>query len=155
MDSEALHSRTNMQTHNFNCSHCGKLMAVGLNLLGRNVRCPHCKQVVQAPASVGPPIAPTTNQGPSFNLPGPVQESHESIFGEVHDDDVFGTRQPKVQLPAEAKAPAPVPAPGNITVSDVGPTVQVQATSPQYAAANAPTVDLVPQTEFPVANPWA
>src|SRR5947209_7491787 len=43
-----------MQTVNFNCPFCGKLMAVGLNLLGRNVRCPHCKQVVQAPANAGP-----------------------------------------------------------------------------------------------------
>jgi DNA-directed RNA polymerase subunit RPC12/RpoP len=40
-----------MQTVNFNCSSCAKTMAVGLNLLGRNVRCPHCKQVIQAPAS--------------------------------------------------------------------------------------------------------
>jgi DNA-directed RNA polymerase subunit RPC12/RpoP len=96
-----------MQTVNFNCSHCGKLMAVGLNLLGRNVRCPHCKQVVLAPASAVPsaPPPPQVSSELSFNLPAKPKESHESIFGEVHDDDVFGTRQPKVHVPVEAEPP--------------------------------------------------
>lgn len=100
-----------MQTVNFNCSHCKKLMAVGLTLLGRNVRCPHCKQVVQAPATAGanpPPVATQTRSptSPSFQPAPPPVESQESIFGETHDDDLFGTKQPKVRMPGEAPPPA-------------------------------------------------
>src|SRR5262245_59722957 len=94
-------ARPVMQTVTFNCPHCGNLMAVGLNLLGRNVRCPHCKQVVRAPASLNEPAAPTPTPAPpttptvavpSFNLPKPT-ETHESIFSErhEHDEDLFGT----------------------------------------------------------------
>src|SRR4051812_39163109 len=86
-----------MQTVNFNCSFCGKLMAVGLNLLGRNVRCPHCKQVIQAPVAAKPPSPVQANS----QSPTQAQESQESIFGEMPDEDVFGTRVPQVQMPTE------------------------------------------------------
>ena len=102
-----------MQTVNFNCPHCGNLMAVSTNLLGRNVRCPHCKQVVQAPATAGEPLAttpvppapprapappPPPREVPTFNIPKP-QEPHESIFGERHDEDVFGSEPQKPTMP--------------------------------------------------------
>src|SRR5262245_13059030 len=109
-----------MQTVNFACPHCGNLMAVGLDLLGRNVRCPTCKQVVQAP-----PPAPATAAAP----PPSSVEAPESIFGEVHDEDVFGSRQMKPEMPADltsssgatgfapypppAQVPPPAPQPGN------------------------------------------
>ena len=97
-----------MQTVNFNCSFCGKLMAVGTNLLGRNVRCPHCKQVLQAPATAGAvsPASPPPPKEPAFEQPTvgmPPLESPESIFGEVHDEDLFGTRMPKVSFPARPR----------------------------------------------------
>jgi hypothetical protein len=100
-----------MQTVNFNCPHCGNLMAVGTNLLGRNVRCPHCKQVVRAPAAAGeapavqgPAAAP---QMPAFNIPGQPAEHHESIFGERHDEDLFGSEPLKPKLPSMPSAPPP------------------------------------------------
>jgi len=114
-----------MQTVNFNCPHCGNLMAVGTNLLGRNVRCPHCKQVVRAPAGAGeapavqaPPPTPSP-PAPQFNIPGQTTEHHESIFGERHDEDLFGSeplkpKMPSTPSPLEETAyvpPAPPPAP--------------------------------------------
>src|SRR5579862_9555346 len=89
-------ARKHMQTVNFNCSFCGKLMAVGTNLLGRNVRCPHCKQVLQAPSTAGRPTAPPPPTLPAPGVSTPAVESPESIFGEAHDEDLFGTRPPKV-----------------------------------------------------------
>src|SRR5262245_3641530 len=111
-----------MQTVNFNCPHCGNLMAVGTNLLGRNVRCPHCRLVVRAPAAAGEPSMPTPaappptpapppqppaapQKVPMFSMPQPT-EHHESIFGERHDEDVFGSEPPKPVLPSE---PQPLP----------------------------------------------
>ena len=97
-------------TVNFHCPHCGNLMAVGTNLLGRNVRCPHCKQVVRAPAAAGdaaavpgpapqaPPLTPAPP--PQFQVPAPG-EHHESIFGERHDEDLFGSEPLKPRLPTE------------------------------------------------------
>jgi hypothetical protein len=100
-----------MQTVNFNCPHCGNLMAVGTNLLGRNVRCPHCKQVVRAPAAAGeaPSVqVPVPTPPPrQFNVPSQT-EHHESIFGERHDEDLFGSEPLKPKLPS-APAPAPLP----------------------------------------------
>ena len=139
-----------MQTLNFNCSHCGKLMAVGLNLLGRNVRCPHCKQVVQAPATAGPPAAPPTMPAQQLQLPTPPRESHESIFGEVHDDDVFGTRQPKVQMPVEPVAPPIRPIEEDATVE-----MPVESARSQMPAYAPPTkTDPLPDYAPPGANPW-
>jgi len=130
-----------MQTVNFHCPHCGNLMAVGTNLLGRNVRCPHCRQVVRAPAAPGEPPAPSAPAPappprqpgvPSFNVPRPT-EAHESIFGERHDEDVFGSEPPKPRMP---DAPGPISAPT--------PTPQ---TLPETVAVQTPTPNL------PVANP--
>lgn len=119
-----------MQTLNFNCSFCNKLMAVGMNLIGRNVRCPHCKQVVQAPATVKPtesapaPVALQTKSSvtPTFKLPEPQQEGQESIFGEEHDDDLFGgTKPPQVKMPGDLEARIPPPK----TVSEMARTEQM------------------------------
>jgi phage FluMu protein Com len=120
-----------MQTVNFNCPHCGNLMAVGTNLLGRNVRCPHCKQVVRAPAAPGeapappaitppPPASPRLGTLPSFNVARPT-EAHESIFGERHDEDVFGSEPPRPTLPpspSSSASPEQAP-PTPVTVEEV------------------------------------
>ncbi len=97
-------------TVNFPCSHCKSLMAVPPNLVGRNVRCPTCKQVVQAPAAP-PTTAPLPTPKPPeidlFPASTPQTDEPESIFGEQHDDDLFGTRAPKVELPGAAPLPVP------------------------------------------------
>ncbi|HEX3152351.1 MAG TPA: hypothetical protein VHR66_30030 [Gemmataceae bacterium] len=94
-------------------------MAVGTNLLGRNVRCPHCKQVVRAPAAPGEapsihapqapvPTPPLPAPGPQFNVPVHT-EHHESIFGEAHDEDVFGTQHLKPTMPTLPSMPVAPP----------------------------------------------
>ena len=50
-----------MQTVSFQCSHCNNLMAVETELVGRQVRCPHCQQVVTVPGADAPaPGAPVS-----------------------------------------------------------------------------------------------
>jgi hypothetical protein len=165
------------QTVNFNCPHCGNLMAVGTNLLGRNVRCPHCKQVVRAPAAPGeapappaitpPPPRPGTI--PSFNVPRQT-EALESIFGERHDEDVFGSEPPKPKMPdaplppiapsagtpqgpAETFAvvtppPPPIPATANPLAFDINVTPSpALAPAPDNRPASAP-----PAGQFPTSG---
>src|SRR5215211_4501921 len=127
-----------MQTVNFNCPHCGNLMAVGTNLLGRNVRCPHCKQVVRAPAAAGdqpagqasapqaPPLTP--HPPPQFRVPAPG-EHHESIFGERHDEDLFGSEPLKPRMPVETVA-APPPLPEPVYAPPPPPTPAYEETQP-------------------------
>jgi phage FluMu protein Com len=149
-----------MQTVNFNCSFCGKLMAVGTNLLGRNVRCPHCKQVLQAPATAGsavlpgpPPAKDRAFDQPTVNT-SPL-ESPESIFGEVHDEDLFGTRLPKVSLPSPtAKTEVNITVPVTETDDRARPASLPESRQAPSVSTNETTVEAVP--EFPqLGNPWA
>jgi hypothetical protein len=147
-----------MQTVNFQCGHCGKLMAVTENLLGQQVRCPHCQQVVVAPPPVAappppfPPPAPLVPEQPVFTAPLPPAE-HESIFTppEEGDEDLFGAgSRPQVELPPAPvwepppapppvpplveSPPAPPPVPPSLGLPPIEPTVTYlprdQATAP-------------------------
>ena len=151
-----------MQTVNFNCPHCGNLMAVGTNLLGRNVRCPHCKQVVRAPAAPGEPpaVQMSAPQAPPLT-PGPPPirvstqvEHHESIFGERHDEDVFGSEPLKPTLPpvsAPPPPPAPTPpAPEPLYLPPPTPPAPHSLETLTYEAPPAPAPDEEPGTEPPV-----
>jgi phage FluMu protein Com len=135
-----------MQTVNFNCSFCGKLMAVGLNLVGRNVRCPHCKQVVQAPAKTSAPTLPPS--APSFQLPPVATEGHESIFGETPSDDLFGGGAPPQSTMPEKPAPRPF--------SDTAPIDPFRSSPPHVSSTrdvDAPTIDL-PSSPLAGREPW-
>lgn len=98
-----------MQTVNFQCGHCRNVMGVNAAYLGKQVRCPHCQQVVLAPAQ-----APVPAQA-SAPVPGPAQgsgsgtgskEDADSIFGEHVDEDLFGSPpKSKVELPVPPKSP--------------------------------------------------
>ena len=90
-----------MATVTFKCGHCNNLMAVNAEYLGRQVRCPHCQQVVVAPAQqsaaappppppvpvltleTAPPPAPShTGNGDGLGLmfPAPPTESVASPY---------------------------------------------------------------------------
>jgi hypothetical protein len=106
-----------MQTVNFQCGHCGNLMAVALEYLGQQVRCPHCQQVVIAPATDQP--APEAPQPQPLPEP-PFSASHESedIFNQNResDDALFGSAQgPGLEIPVEPipLPPAPIAGVGN------------------------------------------
>jgi hypothetical protein len=133
-----------MQTVNFNCEQCGQLMAVGAEHLGQQVRCPHCQQVVMAPA------APA--EQPTVDLPNPTPPAveAESIFTapEPEGDDLFGGGPaPVVDMPSapwlmnepkeierpEVSEPAPL-----VDVEPV-PEVAVTAAAPVAAPQPAPS----------------
>lgn len=152
-----------MQTVNFNCPHCGNLMAVGTNLLGRNVRCPHCRQVVRAPSAAGEPSVqapapppptppPAPQQVPSFSVPKPT-EHHESIFGERHDEDVFGSEPPKPVLPTPP-SPSPPPPPPPPLPEQLAETVSVNAFLAP-APFVPPQLEPEPQLEYEPPTPAA
>jgi hypothetical protein len=107
----------------FQCGNCKNLMAVEDHLLGQQVRCPHCQQVVVVPESTPstPPSSeptPATVSGPaafsSFPVdfpagsPGIAPHHEEDIFTPpTHaSDDLFGGvgLQPAVVIPPEPPA---------------------------------------------------
>jgi hypothetical protein len=96
-----------MQTVNFHCGHCGNLMAVGTENLGQQVRCPHCQQIVLAPAvtpsePAPPPSPPPPDSSDDTMFAVPPPQEPESIFtpAEEHTDDLFGEAPaPKVEMP--------------------------------------------------------
>jgi DNA-directed RNA polymerase subunit RPC12/RpoP len=114
-----------MENVNFQCGHCGKLMAVGTDHLGQQVRCPHCQQVVIAPVGEAPaPPAPVIESSPTpvleapaspaeataptpeFHVPSPTEQ--ESIFSEPAEtgDDLFGAEPVShVEMPPEPAVP--------------------------------------------------
>jgi hypothetical protein len=86
-----------MDVVKFPCSGCQKLMAVGPDLLGHHVRCPHCQQVIVAPAAES--AAEPTDGGDPFS------------FGGVVDSPVMAAEEASVEpTPSEpphvAKPPA-------------------------------------------------
>jgi hypothetical protein len=115
-----------MQTVNFQCGHCGKLMAVSVEFLGQQVRCPHCQQVVLAPATDGHPPA----EDPFCHLTG-GGPSQEDIFWAPAgaEDALFGRGEPS---PLEvAPEPPPTPPPQDV------PTIE-QPTLPDVPATDSP-----------------
>jgi phage FluMu protein Com len=157
-----------MQTVNFNCPHCGNLMAVGSNLLGKNVRCPHCKQVVRAPMRAGeaplqtPPPPPLPSEpakpqaAPMFNIQQPT-EHHESIFGERHDEDVFGSEPLKPILPPTSMPTLEVPQAPELTppppVSARPPAEPPPPPMYEPLAFDAPTVTATAMPAVPSRDP--
>lgn len=145
-----------MQTVSFQCGHCHKLMGVTSAYLGKQVRCPHCQQVVLAPAAApapaAPPPAPTPApppQYPTFSAPpGPGRDEYESIFGQEVQDDLFGTSaKPKIELPREPARPNlqleptvfQLPGVGGGHASppaDPGPTVSMPNDAPHMTPGN-------------------
>lgn len=142
-----------METITFPCPHCRNVMAVGTNLIGRNVRCPHCQAVIQAPTQSPPPAPPppVMVQPPpppppppppgqtdfQFAPPMPHEpvESHESIFGEVHTEEVFAREPPRPAMPP----PEPPPPQGS--------------TGPFPGADQAPVAPMPEQSFAPPAPP--
>ena len=74
-------------------------MGVPAELLGKQVRCPHCKQVVLAPVTAGPAPAPAAVAPPAPPPPAPVLQPPPPA------------PMPEPQPVAVAPPPAPVPVP--------------------------------------------
>jgi hypothetical protein len=147
-----------METVNFPCGHCGKLMAVLPSSLGQQVRCPHCQQVVTAPAAAGPP--------PDVSPPPPPPEvERESIFAAPEpSDDLFGMSPapPPLEVPppepplhrVEEAPAAPPPPAGEPDVVPWPPTSPDMTAQPSPFAATATFAPDGPTT-FPTLAPTA
>lgn len=85
----------------FPCSVCQKLMAVGPDLAGRKVRCPHCHQVLVAPAT-----APEPQPDNLFQF-SPQPGGADNMFGEPVEDNVFAAVVQEPTAPAENGANNP------------------------------------------------
>jgi hypothetical protein len=104
-----------MQPFTFPCPNCGRRVGIGLELLGKSVRCPHCRQVVVAPTatpSKGPtpsPFSEADDHLPRFAPP--PREGAESIFGEAaaSEDSLFEapTAHKPVLVPDTDDGPSP------------------------------------------------
>lgn len=97
-----------METVQLQCGHCKQVMAISVAHLGGQVRCPHCKGVVQTPprpaaAAPAPPPPPAPPPEPEPVVPKIEIERHESIFsGPESSDAVLGDAPaPKVEFPLQ------------------------------------------------------
>src|SRR5262249_43550131 len=113
-----------MDLVSFPCGYCGQPMTVGHDRLGQEVQCPHCQQVVQAPALQSTAAAPapvfdvsaspgpgSADEAPVITVTVPVRSEEESIFSPAEEsDDLFGEETgSKLELPPELAPPAPEP----------------------------------------------
>jgi len=132
-----------MQTVQFQCGNCGKLMAVGTEHLGSQVHCPHCMEIVQAPSAPAAPPPPEPPPIPEIRVrPPDVEEG--SIFGGNSDDNMFtAPRGPMVEMPSSPVA-APSPAP---------PRFEAVPAEPHPTASNHPPPDAT--AAFTPEKHWA
>ena len=107
-----------MQTVQFQCGHCGKLMGVGIDSLGQQVRCPHCQQVVVAPPAAPPPAPPPVPvpapvpQEPLggietvLHTPRPPSDPEDIFSPHEEGEDLFGRSEaPRIEIPPDPLAP--------------------------------------------------
>jgi len=169
-----------MQTINFQCGHCRNIMGVSAAFLGKQVRCPHCQQVVLAPtqAAVPVPVPVQAAAAPVRPAAGPApgqgaqRDEHESIFGEQVDEDLFSAPpKSKVELPQQPRpnagfqleptvfqvpglpAGGAPPRPGAGILSNSSPQVSTHPPTPVYMepVPPAPTeAEPGPQIQRPV-----
>ena len=132
-----------MQTVNFQCGNCSKLMGVSSEYLGQQVRCPHCQAVVVAPAAPAPVPVPAadSSQPETVSFQPPQLQEHDDIFAPPEPvDDLFGRPDaPRVEMPP------PEPAAPDLTVDGAAPAPEPLAPTTNWPAtppaAHAPADD--------------
>src|SRR6185437_6270367 len=158
-----------MQTVQFQCGHCNKLMGVSSEFLGQQVRCPHCQQVVVAPASAAAPEpAPTEAVAAPFppslietilQPPAPAADPEDIFSPPEETEDLFGRPDPpRLEMPPNPFAPSPadgqaVPSPEAV------PEPTLAAATPYLppGAGSEPAVNGEDTTTLPSAGheaPW-
>jgi hypothetical protein len=136
-------------------------MAVGLELLGQQVQCPTCNKVIIAPASAPAPSPPapaaTSSSGSNILFELSKQEDTDSIFGEVQDEDVFGSRLPKVEIPEGPPLTPPPerPASNFATFAPGMPPTPAANGKAEPPAAPDPAAALGPSAPVPAETPVA
>jgi hypothetical protein len=151
-----------MQTVNFQCGHCRNLMAVSREFLGQQVRCPHCQQVVLAPAVASPPEPPPAPPSPPPPDLGqtetvmhvPNHQDAEDIFAPAApSDDLFGqSSAPRIEMPPEPMPTIDLPsAPPPPEV--LSPTLAGDLSIPAPPSALDATFTTTPQLSVDEAPP--
>lgn len=141
----------------FQCGNCKNLLAVEDHLLGQQVRCPHCQQVLvaQGPPALSPTARPIRVESPSehsdvpadislgFSISTPPHHEEESIFTTAPraTEDLFGEPAPGqvVDLPSEP-APGGSPRPGpwqESTTNGSAPIVSSDHSAPAPEATSS------------------
>ncbi len=124
----------------FKCGACGKFNAVGDDLRGQKVRCPHCQQVVQVPggdSAVELPPAGELDDGVSFTVrpaeTDSILVSTEGVGDVLFDepDDAPVLEMPDMEAP-ETEAP-PVMEPSIQVTETGGPDVPEGTTAFAFA----------------------
>jgi hypothetical protein len=143
-----------MQPVTFKCGHCGNLMAVGDEFLGRQVRCPHCQQVVVAPPAPQPaaahaaPAPPPNGADDTALLPAAGDPA--DIFTDDHTEDIFGGPPPRLELPPPDRdptvpldaAPPEAPPDGHTPTPAEAPALGPEV--PDWMKESAPRAPLTP-----------
>jgi DNA-directed RNA polymerase subunit RPC12/RpoP len=146
-----------MQTVQFQCGHCGKLMAVNNQHLGQQVRCPHCQQVVIAPPPANPWTVGASVLSPPASPPGLTETVlHTPAFSNAAEDifapaDVSSelfrySEAPQVEAPSESLAPT---LPGDNVPPPPGPLSTLASPLP---GMNLPAVAAPPASSAPLAQ---
>jgi phage FluMu protein Com len=118
-----------MQTVQFTCAKCGKVMAISTEHLGTQVHCPHCMEIVQAPP---PPTAPEPAE-----IKGVDAREGEDIFGTPSDEDIFGAA-PKALVEMPEPPPSPPPTPGEQPPADsVSPSEPTERLADSSSSADS------------------
>jgi hypothetical protein len=144
-------------------------MAVGDDLLGQPVRCPHCQQVVHAPsapaavAAMPPPEAPapagTIEPPPIVDLAFTLPKDEDSIFGPtpIFTDDLFGeiSERPTVEIPMDAPWP-PASAHAEAPIPDEVETLPLPPAAADLAFVVPPDPEAPPDGQAPAVwqEPW-
>lgn len=158
-----------MQTVQFQCGHCGKLMGVGVDYLGQQVRCPHCQQVVVAPAAPppAPPPAPVPPPAPQellgietvLHTPRPPSDPEDIFSPHEGGEDLFGRSEaPRIEIPPDPLAPTVTMEGGDHPVNPAPePTLAstVPFLPPEHAASGPPNGDTTALLSSPgPESPW-
>ena len=159
---------TTAQTQTFPCPFCGRRMGIGIELLGKHVRCPHCKQVVLAPRDAASHVVrsgnPTHASGsePSepeqFRFPK-KREAAESILSDADestDEAISSQRERKALsplLPQSSEPPKtePLPAPPEMPSESELPTLELRHVSAvDGSRPSSPPQPFTPTTPAPI-----
>ena len=161
-----------MQIVNFQCGHCGKLMGVGSDFLGQQVRCPHCQQVVIAPPpaaqtpppadpspavelSPAPQTAPTPEWVQTLLPPPPTASDSADIFSPAEaSDSLFGRSEPpRIEMPPDPFAPT-LPADNAAPSAEPASTATFPFLPPTTAAPPADGDNTAMLSSASGASPW-
>jgi DNA-directed RNA polymerase subunit RPC12/RpoP len=145
-----------MEPVQFQCGHCGKLMAVGAEHLGQQVRCPHCQQIVIAPPPSSPPNVETPPRmvETTLHVPAPSGDAEDIFSSTEVSDDLFGRSEPpRVEMPPE-------PIASTLAGDNAAPQPQPEATlsstlpfgGPKPSPSPSDGTAVLPSSE--PAQPW-